>query len=44
MVLVGGKGVYSWDDEGRRYLDMMGADSAVSHGDCHPRLVRAPME
>ena len=44
VVLVRGKGVYLWDDEGRRYLDMMGAYSAVSHGHCHPRLVRALTE
>ncbi len=30
-----------WDVEGRRYLDMMGAYSAVSHGHLHPRLVAA---
>ncbi len=44
VVLVRGEGVYLWDDEGRRYLDMMGAYSAVSHGHCHPRLVRALRE
>ena len=44
VVLVRGEGVYLWDDEGRRYLDMMGAYSAVSHGHCHPRLVRALTE
>ena len=30
-----------WDVEGRRYIDMMGAYSAVSHGHLHPRLVAA---
>ncbi|MFZ2737212.1 MAG: ornithine--oxo-acid transaminase [Burkholderiaceae bacterium] len=30
-----------WDVEGRQYLDMMGAYSAVSHGHLHPRLVAA---
>jgi ornithine--oxo-acid transaminase len=44
VVLVRGEGVYLWDDEGRRYLDMMGAYSAVSHGHCHPRLVGALKE
>jgi ornithine--oxo-acid transaminase len=33
-----------WDETGRRYLDMMGAYSAVSFGHCHPRLVRALTE
>jgi ornithine--oxo-acid transaminase len=40
VVLVRGQGVFIWDDQGRRYLDMMSAYSAVSHGHCHPRLVR----
>ena len=30
-----------WDVEGREYIDMMGAYSAVSHGHLHPRLVAA---
>src|SRR5690606_3607897 len=38
--LVRGSGVYVWDDAGRRYLDMMSAYSAVSHGHSHPELVR----
>ncbi len=44
VVLVRGEGVHLWDDQGRRYLDMMSAYSAVSHGHCHPRLVRALSE
>lgn len=44
VVLVKGEGVYLWDEGGRRYLDMMSAYSAVSHGHCHPRLVRALTE
>jgi ornithine--oxo-acid transaminase len=44
VVLVKGEGVYLWDDQGRRYLDMMSAYSAVSHGHCHPRLTRALSE
>ncbi|MDB5871152.1 MAG: rocD [Ramlibacter sp.] len=30
-----------WDVEGRAYIDMMSAYSAVSHGHLHPRLVAA---
>ena len=41
VVLVRGEGVYLWDDAGNRYLDMMSAYSAVSHGHAHPRLVQA---
>jgi ornithine--oxo-acid transaminase len=41
VVLVRGEGVHVWDDQGNRYLDMMSAYSAVSHGHSHPRLVKA---
>ncbi|TXF10684.1 ornithine--oxo-acid transaminase [Pelomicrobium methylotrophicum] len=41
VVIARGEGVYVWDDQGRRYLDMLSAYSAVSHGHAHPRLVRA---
>ena len=41
VVLVRGEGAYVWDNNGKRYLDMMSAYSAVSHGHCHPRLVKA---
>ena len=41
VTLVRGEGVHVWDEAGRRYLDMMGAYSAVSFGHCHPRLVEA---
>ncbi len=44
VVLVRGEGVYVWDDQGRKYLDMMSAYSAVSHGHAHPRLVAAATE
>jgi ornithine--oxo-acid transaminase len=44
VVLVRGEGPYVWDDQGRRYLDMMSAYSAVSHGHAHPRLVNALIE
>jgi ornithine--oxo-acid transaminase len=41
VVLVRGDGPYVWDDKGRKYVDMMSAYSAVSHGHAHPRLVKA---
>lgn len=44
VVLVRGQGAYVWDDAGKRYLDMMSAYSAVSHGHCHPKLVKALTE
>ena len=39
VVLTHGEGCHVWDTEGHRYLDMMSAYSAVSHGHAHPRLV-----
>jgi ornithine--oxo-acid transaminase len=44
VTIVRGEGVYVWDESGRRYIDMMGAYSAVSFGHCHPRLVKALTE
>ncbi len=41
VVLTRGEGVHLWDTEGRRYLDMMSAYSAVSFGHGHPALVQA---
>ncbi|MFZ5558969.1 MAG: ornithine--oxo-acid transaminase [Pseudomonadota bacterium] len=41
VALVRGQGVYLWDNQGRRYIDMMSAYSAASHGHCHPRLTKA---
>ena len=44
VTIVRGEGIHLWDDGGRRYLDMLGAYSAVSFGHCHPRLIRALTE
>ena len=41
VVLSSGRGEWLFDIEGRRYVDMMSAYSAVSHGHAHPRLVAA---
>jgi len=40
VVLSKGQGVWLWDVEGRKYIDMMSAYSAVSHGHCNPRLLK----
>jgi ornithine--oxo-acid transaminase len=39
IVLERGEGVWLYDIEGNKYLDMMSAYSAVSHGHCHPELL-----
>jgi len=39
VTLTRGENAYLWDVEGRRYVDMMSAYSAVSHGHGHPRIL-----
>lgn len=41
VMLVRGKGAFLWDDADRRYIDMMSAYSAASHGHAHPRILAA---
>ena len=41
VVLTRGEGSYLWDVDGRRYVDMMSAYSAVSLGHAHPRILAA---
>jgi ornithine--oxo-acid transaminase len=41
VVLDRGEGAWVWDVEGRKYLDLLAAYSAVNQGHCHPRLVAA---
>lgn len=40
LVINRAQGIYAWDTDGKKYIDMMSAYSAVSHGHCHPRLVK----
>ena len=44
VVLTRGEGVFVWDENGKKYLDMMSAYSAVSHGHANPRLVKLVQE
>ena len=41
VVLERGEGVWVWDVEGRRYLDMLSAYSALNQGHLHPRIIGA---
>lgn len=41
VVLARGEGVWVWDVEGRRYLDMLSAYSALNQGHRHPAIVAA---
>ena len=40
VVLEKGEGAYLWDVDGNKYLDMVSAYSAVSHGHSHPELIK----
>ncbi len=44
VVLTRAQGTYVWDENGKKYLDMMSAYSAVSHGHGHERLVKLVQE
>ncbi|HEM45753.1 MAG TPA: ornithine--oxo-acid transaminase, partial [Alphaproteobacteria bacterium] len=41
VVLERGEGCWVWDVEGRRYLDMLAAYSAVNQGHRHPKIIEA---
>ncbi len=44
VVLERGDGVWVWDVEGRRYLDMLAAYSALNQGHRHPAILKAARE
>ncbi|HDZ21383.1 hypothetical protein LCGC14_0333810 [marine sediment metagenome] len=41
IVIARAEGVWVWDVEGKRYMDMLSAYSALNQGHCHPRIVQA---
>lgn len=41
VVIERSQGVWVWDPEGKKYMDMLAAYSAVNQGHCHPRVVAA---
>jgi ornithine--oxo-acid transaminase len=41
VVIARGEGVWVWDVEGRKYLDMLSAYSALNHGHRHPKIIEA---
>ena len=41
VVLSKGRGVWVWDVEGNKYLDMLSAYSALNQGHCHPHIAKA---
>lgn len=44
VTFVKGKGVWLWDDQGKRYLDALAGIGVCSLGHCHPKLVKAISE
>ncbi|HWW93836.1 MAG TPA: ornithine--oxo-acid transaminase [Vicinamibacteria bacterium] len=44
VVIERGEGVFLWDTEGKRYMDLLSAYSAVNQGHNHPRIARALIE
>ncbi len=40
LAMVKGKGVYLWDTEGRKYLDLVGGLGVNALGHAHPRIVK----
>jgi ornithine--oxo-acid transaminase len=44
VVLARGQGVWVWDVEGNKYLDMLASYSALNQGHCHPRILTALIE
>ena len=44
IVLARGQGVWVWDVEGNKYLDMLASYSALNQGHCHPRILTALIE
>ncbi len=41
IVLARGEGVWVWDVEGRKYLDMLSSYSALNQGHRHPKILKA---
>ena len=44
VVLARGQGVWVWDVEDNKYLDMLASYSALNQGHCHPRILTALIE
>ncbi|KAH9851313.1 ornithine-oxo-acid aminotransferase [Lenzites betulinus] len=44
IVFESAKGAKVWDPEGKEYIDMLSAYSAVNQGHCHPRIVATLVE
>ena len=44
VVISKAKGVFVWDPEGKKYIDMLSCYSALNQGHRHPKIVKAAKE
>jgi ornithine--oxo-acid transaminase len=44
VVITKAKGVWVWDVEGKKYIDMLSSYSAINQGHQHPKIVKAAMD
>lgn len=44
VVLTRGEGVWVWDIEGNKYIDMLSSYSALNQGHKHPKIIKAVIE
>ena len=44
VVLTKGKGIWVWDNEGKKYLDFLSSYSAVNQGHCNSKIERAAIK
>ncbi|UCE44940.1 MAG: ornithine--oxo-acid transaminase [Methanobacteriota archaeon] len=44
VVISKAKGVWVWDVDGKKYMDMLSSYSAINQGHLHPRIVKAAKE
>lgn len=44
IVIASAEGIHVTDTDGKRYIDMLSAYSALNAGHCHPRIIRALKE
>jgi len=41
IVISRAEGIWVYDPEGKKYMDMLSSYSAINHGHCHPKIVEA---
>ena len=44
VVITKARGVWVWDVDGKKYIDMLSSYSAINQGHQHPKIVRAAMD